>query len=77
MVKIVKFGKTCVVCTVKGYLWVQGGYLSVLGGYLSGRVGGQDRWVGMSGGLVAQVGQESRSGRFGLVWSGLVWSGLV
>ena len=48
----------CAVCTVKGYLWVQGGYLSVLGGYLDGwvdQVGGQDRWVGRSGGWVCQA----------------------
>ena len=62
-----------------GYLWVKGGYLSVLGGYLGwwvNQVGGQDRWVGRSGGWVCQVAKQfwwvrkvgwvGRPGRFGL-----------
>ena len=59
----------------RGYLWVQGGYL---GGWVTWiyQVGGQDRWVGRSGGwVVGQVGMQFRwvrqVGKVGLIGCGL------
>ena len=52
-------------------LSVGSGRFSVSSGRLSGWVGKSDGWVPVQmGGCVGQVGQESRSGRFGLVCSG-------
>ena len=71
-----KAGRGYVINVGRGYVinWVGIEMLGQLN--TSARVGeivGQVRCVGMSGGKVAQVGQESRLGRK-LVWFGTVWS---
>ena len=69
--KIVKSSLYWIYCLNCEGLSVGSGRFSVSSGRLSGWVGKSDGWVPVQmGGYVVQVGQESRSGRFGLVCSG-------
>ena len=59
-------------------MWVEGGYPWVLGGRVENQVGGQDRWVGGSGGWVCQVARQFKwVTKVSLLgsWLGLVWFG--
>ena len=55
LVKIVKFGQNCAVCTVKSYLWVQGDYLWAHGGYMLVPEGYRSDLGGYLGGWVTMT----------------------